>query len=135
MDASIAAIASSLAALNTEPDLHPIYPSPASIEPLLAPHSGLSPPQKAQLVSHSLLRACAFGDLPLLSYLLADRYAQQHIDLAYRDEEGLGLVSLTIHGFGAESERDVEREECVRLLISQGADMGPDNGLPTGLFA
>ncbi|KNZ78519.1 Dilute domain-containing protein C25B8.08 [Termitomyces sp. J132] len=42
------------------------------------------------------------------------------------DEDGLGLVSLAIHGFGAESERDVEREECVRLLIAQGADLGAD---------
>ncbi|GAW06078.1 Dilute domain-containing protein [Lentinula edodes] len=43
-----------------------------------------------------------------------------------RDEDGVGLVSLTIQGFGAESERDVEREECVRLLIAQGADLSAD---------
>ena len=39
-----------------------------------------------------------------------------------QDEDGLGLVSITILGFGPESDRSVEREECIRLLIPQGAD-------------
>ncbi|KAG1864289.1 DIL domain-containing protein [Suillus subalutaceus] len=92
-----------------EPDLHPLYPS--SI-----------PSQKSELVSHSLSRACVFGDLSLLQYLLSDHQSQLYIDLSARDEDGLSLISLAILGFGSESERDVEREECVRLLIAQGAD-------------
>ena len=112
-----------------EPDLHPLYPAPASIAPLLCQNSGLTPSQKSKLVAHCLTRACVFGDLSVLSYLITDRHAQAYVDLGIRDEDGVGLISLAIHGFGAESERDVEREECVRLLIAQGADIGPDNGV------
>ena len=66
---------------------------------------------------------------PLLSFLLADTHARPFVDLAVRDEDGLGLISFTILGFGSESDRDVEREESVRLLISEGADVSaPDNG-------
>ena len=65
----------------------------------------------------------------MLSYLLAEPNAQPHVDLGRQDEDGLGLISSTILGFGSESERDVEREECVRLLIAEGADVNlPDNG-------
>ncbi|KAG5722125.1 hypothetical protein E4T56_gene3764, partial [Termitomyces sp. T112] len=109
-----------------EPDLHPLYPSLAYIASLLSSNSGLSPNQKAELVAHCLTRACSFGELIILQYLLSDPHAQPHVDLGMCDEDGLGLVSLAIHGFGAESERDVEREECVRLLIAQGADLGAD---------
>ncbi|KAF8640500.1 hypothetical protein AX17_000162 [Amanita inopinata Kibby_2008] len=112
--------------LSPEPDLYPLYPTTAYIESLVSPHSGLAPAQKAELVSHSLTRSCVFGDFTVLQFLLSDPHAQVHVDLGSCDEDGLGLVSLTIHGFGAESERDVEREECVRLLVAQGADMGPD---------
>src|ERR1700683_5277454 len=114
--------------LSPEPDLHPLYPAPGYIAPLLAAHSGLSPAQKAELVSHCLTRSCVFGDLQVLSYLLVDSQAQAYIDLNVRDEDGLGLISIAILGFGAESERDVEREECVRFLIGQGADVSGDNG-------
>lgn len=114
--------------LSPEPDLHPLYPTTTSIDSLLSSHSGLTPIQKAELVSHCLTRTCVFGELPVLQHLLFDSQAQPHIDLGIRDEDGLGLVSLTIHGFGADSDRDVEREECVRLLIAQGADMGADKG-------
>ena len=114
--------------LSPEPDLHPLYPAPGYIAPLLSAHSGLSPSQKAELVSHCLTRSCVFGDLQVLSYLLGDSQAQAYIDLSIRDEDGLGLISTAILSFGAESERDVEREECVRLLIAQGADMSGDNG-------
>lgn len=114
--------------LSPEPDLHPLYPSPGYIEPLLSPHSGLAPAQKADLVSHCLTRSCVFGELSVLSYLLADTHAQAYVDLGIRDDDGLGLISTTILGFGSESERDVEREECVRLLIAQGADVNGDNG-------
>lgn len=112
-----------------EPDLHPLYPSPTNIEPLLSPHSGLSPTQKAHLVSHCMTRACVFGDLSVLSYLLSDPNAQTFVDLTARDDDGLGLISTAVLGFGSDSERDVEREECVRLLVSQGADVSGDNGM------
>lgn len=110
-----------------EPDLHPFYPTAAHIAILLSSHSGLTPKQKAELVSHCLLRACTFGELSVIQYLLSDSQAQVHVDLGFRDEDGIGLVSNAIHGFGADSDRDVEREECVRLLVAQGADLSPDN--------
>lgn len=106
-----------------EPELHPLYPSPNQIPPLLSTNSGLNPSQKAELVSHCLSRACLFSDLSLLQYLLCDKQARSYVDLDSRDDDGLGVLSQTIQGFGAESERDVEREECVRLLIAQGADV------------
>lgn len=109
--------------LTPEPDLHPLYPSPNQISPLLSANSGLNPSQKAELVSHCLSRACLFGDLNLFQYLLYDKQAQSYVDLDSRDDDGLGLLSQTIQGFGAESERDVEREECVHLLVAQGADV------------
>ncbi|KAG5647640.1 hypothetical protein DXG03_008993 [Asterophora parasitica] len=112
--------------LAPEPDLHPIYPSLTHIASLLSFNSGLAPAQRAELVAHCLTRACVFGELVILQYLLSDPQAQVHVDLGMRDEDGLGLVSLAIHGFGAESDRDVEREECVRLLIAQGADLQAD---------
>lgn len=112
-----------------EPDLHPICPSPSTLSPLLEPSSGLDPAQRAELVSHALTRACLFGDLPLLSFIFSDPQAQAFIDLSICDEDGHGLISLTMFGFGSESDRDVEREECVRLLVSEGADVNhKDNG-------
>lgn len=121
--------ASQLSRFAPEPDLHPLYPTSGHVVPLLAPDSGLSPQQRAALVAHSLTRACTFGDLSVLQFLLSDPLAQPHVDLDIRDEEGLGLISTAILGFGAESERDVEREECVRLLIAEGADVNAtDNG-------
>jgi Ankyrin repeats (many copies) len=115
--------------LSVEPELHPLYPNPVQIQPLLSANSGLSPLQKTELVVHCISRACLFADLAVLQYLVSDPQAQAYVDLGVRDEDGLGLVSLTIYGFGAESERDVEREECVRFLISQGADVNAaDNG-------
>lgn len=89
----------------------------------------MSPTQKSQLVAHCLARACIFADLSVLQYLLVDPHAQSYVDLSHKDEEQVGLVSLAIHGFGSDSERDVEREECVRLLIQQGADVSPDSGM------
>lgn len=115
--------------LTVEPDLQPLYPTPAQLSHLLSPNVGLSPAQRGELVSHSLTRSCVFGDFPLLSYLLSDSQAQPYIDLSKQDDDGLGLISITIFGFGSETERDVEREECVRLLIAEGADVNlPDNG-------
>ncbi|KAJ7932480.1 DIL domain-containing protein [Mycena leptocephala] len=112
--------------LSPEPDLHPLYPTIIYISELLSSHSGLAPDQRAELVTHCMARACVFGELTVMQYLLGDQQAQTYIDLGVRDEDGIGLVSLAIHGFGAESDRDVEREECVRLLIAQGADLNAD---------
>lgn len=107
--------------LTLEPDLHPLYPTPADVSRILAPSSGLTPSQKATLVSHCLTRAAIFADLPFLQYILHDAQAQPFVDLNLQDEDGLVLASMIITGFGADSERDVEREECVRLLVSEGA--------------
>ncbi|KAH8102551.1 DIL domain-containing protein [Cristinia sonorae] len=113
--------------LQVEPDLQPLYPTPAQISHLLSPNVGLSPSQKEELVSHCLTRACIFGDFALLSYLLLDPVTQAFVDLGKQDDDGLGLISTTILGFGSDSDRDVEREECVRLLVSEGADVNlPD---------
>ncbi|KAI0660350.1 DIL domain-containing protein [Cubamyces menziesii] len=109
--------------LTVEPDLQPLYPTSAQISDLLSPSVGLSPAQKAELVTHCLVRACVFADLSLLSFLLSDRQAQAYVDLSHQDEDGLGLISTAILGFGSESERDIEREECVRLLVSEGCDV------------
>lgn len=115
--------------ITVEPDLQPIYPTPAQLAHLLSPNVGLSPSQKADLVSHCLTRTCVFGDFSLLSYILSEPQAQPYIDLGKQDEDGLGLLSVLILGFGQESERDVEREECARLLIAEGADVNqPDFG-------
>ncbi|CAA7258656.1 unnamed protein product [Cyclocybe aegerita] len=112
--------------ISPEPDLHPLYPTIAQISQQISSDSGLSPAQKAELVSHCLTRACTFGDISVVQYLLTDPQAQAHVDLGLRDEDGVNLISLAIHGFGGDSDRDVEREECVRLLVSQGADMSAD---------
>ncbi|KAJ7630857.1 DIL domain-containing protein [Roridomyces roridus] len=119
-------MASSSMDLSPEPDLHPLYPTIAYIVELLSPNSGLTPDQRAQLVGHSMARSCVFAELGVMQYLLSDQQAQTYVDLCVRDEDGVGLVSLAIHGFGSESDRDVEREECVRLLIAQGADLSAD---------
>lgn len=106
-----------------EPDLQPLYPTPSQTAHLLSPNVSLSPSQKAELVSHCLMRACIFGDMTMLSFLLTDPHAQTYADLAKQDEDGLCLISITILGFGSESDRDLEREECVRLLVSEGCDV------------
>ncbi|KAI0652121.1 DIL domain-containing protein [Trametes meyenii] len=109
--------------LSVEPDLQPLYPTTAQIGDLLSPTVGLSPSQKTELVSHCVVRACVFADISLLSFLLSDHHAQAFVDLSKQDEDGLGLISIAILGFGSESERDIEREECVRLLVSEGCDV------------
>ena len=113
--------------LSLEPDLHPVYPSPSQISNLLASQTGLSVEQRSTLVNHALSRACLFGDLSLLSYLFADPQTRVLINIDLQDEDGSGLISLAILGFGEESDRDVDREECVRLLISEGADINNSN--------
>jgi hypothetical protein len=118
------------ASFEPEPDLAPLYPTPATVSPLLSPNFGLESGQKAELVTHCLIRACVFGELSLMTYLLRDPQAQLHVDLCVRDEDDIGLISTTILGFGSDSDRDIEREECVRLLLSEGADVEtPDKGV------
>jgi hypothetical protein len=113
--------------LAPEPDIHPVYPSPSHIASLLGAQTGLAPEQRTALVNHSLSRACLFGDINLLSYLFADPQARVLLNLAIQDEDGSGLISLTILGFGEESDRDVDREECIRLLVNEGADINQPN--------
>jgi len=110
--------------LTPGPDLHPLYPHTSVVAPLLAPGSGLSPEQRQELVAHCVTRACIFGDIQILTYLLSDPLAQPSLDLNARDEDGLGLLSQTILGFGEapDPDREVEREECVRLLAHEGVD-------------
>lgn len=114
--------------LSPAPDLHPLYATVPQVSQQIGRDSGFDPAQKAELIAHCLTRACIFGDIGVVQYLLSDSQAQSYIDLGLRDDDGVSLISLTIHGFGGDSDRDVEREECVRLLVSQGADLGPDNG-------
>jgi len=114
--------------ISPEPDLCPLYPAVAHLSTQISSHSGLTPGQIAKLVAHCLTRSCVFGDLSILHFLLNDPQAKIYADLGFRDEDGIGLISLTIYGFAGDSDRDVEREECVRLLCSQGADMYADIG-------
>jgi len=113
---------SDVAKFTPEPDLNPLYPEPQCVHQLLA-DPGLSPQQKRTLVEHSLLRACTFADLPLLTFLLSDPRPRPYVDLNIRDEDGLSPVSITIVGFGTVTDRHMEREECVRSLIQEGADL------------
>ncbi|KAG8950964.1 hypothetical protein FRC03_012690, partial [Tulasnella sp. 419] len=106
--------------LTPGPDIHPLYPTPVLLQELLA--SELDIPQRQTLIAHSLLRAVSFGDIALVTYIIRDDQARPHVDLSIVDEDGLGLISQAILGFGEESEKDVEREEVVRMLISEGAD-------------
>lgn len=112
-----------------EPDLHPLYPVPNDVARLLSLGSGLSPDQKSTLVAHCMTRACVFADLSFFQYILHDPQAHPFLDLNHQDEDGQVYISVIIEGFGSDSERDVEREECVRLLITEGADVNvPDKG-------
>lgn len=113
------------------PDLNPLYPTPQSLLELLD-GSTLTPSQRTSLVAHALLKAVSFGDITLLTFLLRSPLARGLVDLGVRDEDGLGFVSQAITGFGEESDKDVEREEVVRLLVSEGADYtSGDNGEPS----
>jgi len=111
-----------------EPDLHPIYPTTSQLSNLLSSQSGLDPTQKSELVRHCLKRASLFGDPSLAQFLLRDAQAQTFVDLSLKDDDGVGLVSLAIQGYGGDPDRDIEREECIRFLVSQGADLSADEG-------
>lgn len=106
----------------SQPDLYPIYPTPQTLVELLD-GPALTIDQRRILVAHSLSKAVLFGDIALLTFILRNSLTRNHVDLSVVDEDGLGLVSQAILGFGEESDRDVEREESVRLLISEGADI------------
>ncbi|KAG8954438.1 hypothetical protein FRC04_011765 [Tulasnella sp. 424] len=106
----------------SQPDLYPIYPTPQTLVELLD-GPALTIDQRRILVAHSLSKAVLFGDIALLTFILRNSLTRNHVDLSVVDDDGLGLVSQAILGFGEESDRDVEREESVRLLISEGADI------------
>lgn len=106
-----------------EPDVKPLYPSAIEVAQSLESGSGLSPEQKHALLSHCTNRACLFADLSFFQHILHDPHAKNLLDLNAQDEDGLVYISVIIHGFGADSDKDVEREECVRLLVSEGADV------------
>ncbi len=110
-------------------DLLPLYPSFAHLTQLLSTSSGLTTTHKSSLVRHCLTRACIFGDISVLRYIVQDSSCQPYVDLNIQDDDGLPLVTIAIVNFADESERDVEREECVRLLVSEGANVNVvDNG-------
>ncbi|KAG8984303.1 hypothetical protein FRB90_005414 [Tulasnella sp. 427] len=103
-------------------DLHPIYPTPQTLVELLD-GIALTDDQRSTIVAHSLSKAVLFGDIALLTFILRGSLTRNLVDFKVVDDDGLGLVSQAILGFGEESERDLEREEVVRLLISEGADI------------
>lgn len=106
-----------------ELDLTPPYPTPASLSQQLA-SKVLSIHQRRSLLNHSLERACLFADLTLLTFLLDTPISKDLVDLHAKDEDGLCIISQSILGFGSvESERTVDREECIRLLTAQGAPL------------
>ena len=121
-------------------DLHPLYPTPNLLSQALDSSSTLTPSERTTLVNHSLSRACLFANLGLLTFLLKDERCNRWVELEGRDEDGATAVSVCIMGFrGAtelgkadqtqdegeevEVERELEREECVRLLVKEGADL------------
>lgn len=109
-----------------ELDLSPPYPSPTSLEHQLV-SKVLSIDQLRSLLNHSLARACLFADLTLLSFLLNHATAKELIDLRAQDDDGLGIVSQSIQGFSENGDADIDREECIRLLVSHGASISePD---------
>ncbi|KAF8319361.1 hypothetical protein DL93DRAFT_2132412 [Clavulina sp. PMI_390] len=105
-----------------ELDLSPPYPTPASLSQQFA-SKVLSIDQRKSLVNHSLSRACLFADLTLLSFLLTNPISKPLLDLSAKDEDGLSIISQSILGFGDDSDRTVDREECIRLLISNGVSV------------
>jgi hypothetical protein len=111
-----------------QPDLHPLYPTPSILSSQLSVSSTLTPGECTTLVNHSLIRACVFGNLTLLSFILHDGKCNKWADLELRDEDGVTPVGVCIMGFrphdgDADLEREMEREECVRLLIKQGVEL------------
>ncbi|KAG9014801.1 hypothetical protein FRB94_008959 [Tulasnella sp. JGI-2019a] len=106
--------------LSPGPDLYPLYPTPQDIDGAL---DRLTNGQGHTLTTHALFRAILFADMTLLTFLLRSKRTRKLLDLSMKDEDGLGLVSQAILGFSHDIEMDIEREECIRLIISEGADM------------
>ena len=101
-------------------DLHPIYPTQQQVLDVLPQ---LNQVQSRELVAHVIQRAAVFGDIAMVTFILKTAILKAHVDLSAVDEDHVGLVSQAILGFGEESDKDIEREEVVRLLISEGADI------------
>ena len=111
-----------------QPDLHPLYPTPSILSSQLSVSGTLTPEECATLVNHCLIRACVFGNLSLLTFILHDGRCNKWIDLEQRDEDGVTPIGVCIMGFRphddeVDLEREKEREECVRLLIRQGVEL------------
>lgn len=111
-----------------QPDLHPLYPTPLILSNQLSVSSTLTPAECTTLVNHSLIRACTFGDLALLTFILHDGKCNKWADLELKDEDNVTPIGICIMGFrpndgDADLEREMEREECVRLLIKQGVEL------------
>src|SRR5258708_9403053 len=103
-------------------DLSPPYPTPASLTVQLT-STVLSVEQLKQLVQHSISRACLFADLSLLNFLLESDVSKNYVDLNFKDEDGLCIISQSIIGFGEQNDCCVDREECIRALMSCGASI------------
>lgn len=111
-----------------QPDLHPLYPTPLILSSQLSVSSTLTPGECTTLVNHSLIRACTFGDLALLTFILNDGKCNKWADLELKDEDAVTPIGICIMGFrpndgDADLEREMEREECVRMLIKQGVEL------------
>lgn len=109
-------------------DLRPLYPTPPLLSHHLSASSTLTPDERRTLVNHSLTRACMFADMVLLTFLLYDDRCNRWLELETQDEDGNSMISSCILGFrgveaGNDVERELEREECVRLLVKEGADL------------
>ena len=103
-------------------DLAPPYPTAASLTAQLT-SSILSVEQLKQLAQHSISRACLFADLSLLNFLLESDVSKKYVDLNFKDEDGLCIISQSIVGFGEQNDSSVDREECIRALMTHGASI------------
>ena len=112
-----------------ELDLSPPYPTVVSLLPQLS-NKVFTSDQRRSLVKHALGRASLFADLTLLTFILQHPLSKDLVDLTAQDEDGLNIISQSIVCFGEESDRSVDREECIRLLILHGAAIDtPDNSM------
>ncbi|KZT61318.1 DIL-domain-containing protein [Calocera cornea HHB12733] len=114
----------SVSSLTFEPDLAPLQPKPIDLLPLLSDPEHIAPSQKRALVAHALRHALVFADLPLLIFLLHDPTSKPSLDLTITDEDGRGVLTVAMMGFGTEDpEREMDREEGCRMLLVAGADI------------
>ncbi|EJU01084.1 DIL-domain-containing protein [Dacryopinax primogenitus] len=121
---SIISVSPSVSSLRFEPDLAPLQPKPVDLLPLLGDPDHLSVSQKRALASHALRHALLFADIALLIFLLNDPTAKPSLDLTIADEDGRGVLTIAMMGFGTEdAEREMDREECCRMLLVAGASI------------